>query len=581
MKKNNPNHLLITYSNYGLPDNVLETKDGGATWINVEGNLPDVPVRSVLFSPENNTQAVIATEIGVWFTEKLDGSNTVWIPPAIGRGTPLVRTDMLQLRESDGIILAATHGRGMFTSDVFSKAKIALDAPQIGYLNAPVQFLGSVSLGGENYNWTFGDGEGSDQEDPTHQYRQIGTYEVIFTLNDSLTTRSKIKILPDKALPYAKGKAGYSGDFEVNPQDYGVHTISGSSFELGKSNINGKNGTFSGNNAFVLGINEQFYQKNTHTMFYLPNFDFSERGIYEFSFWSKYFVQNGFDGFLVEYSINKGQSWNILGAEQPNWYDFTNSNNLEGAAFPNGTPYFGRSRSEFTPFFLDVSFLGGNKDVAFRFVFRSNDVGNHPGVVIDDVEIKKYEGELATQIVSLTADYTSSEEITVEWVTQPEYFATRFVVERSLNGRDYEEVAKVEALGKLTSRVQSYEQATLGIRNLYFYRIRSLNENRSEAYSYEFTTPPVVVRRELEDVEVYSTFPNPFNDYLDFTFTDFVNEPVTFELYDVAGRLILKRQQEVNNVYVRIETGVLPQGTYLLNYKIGERTAKTMKLLKM
>jgi len=581
VEKNDPNHLLITYSNYGLSDNVLETKDGGTTWINVEGNLPDVPVRSVLFSPENNTQAVIATEIGVWFTEKLDGSNTVWIPPAIGKGTPLVRTDMLQLRESDGIILAATHGRGMFTSDVFAQAKVALDAPQIGYLNAPVQFLGSVSLGGESYNWTFGDGEESSQEDPKHQYQQIGTYEVTLTLNDSLTTRSKIKILPDKLLPYAKGKAEYSGDFDRNPQDYGVHTISGSAFDLGKSSINGKNGTFSGNNAFVLGINEQFYQKSTHTMLYLPNFDFSESGIYEFSFWSKYFVQNGFDGFLVEYSTNKGQSWDVLGVEQPNWYDFTNTNNLEGASFSDGIPYFARSRSEFTQFYLDVSFLSGNKDVAFRFVFKSNDVGNHPGVVIDDVEIKKYEGDLATRIVSLSAGYTGSEEITVEWVTEPEYYATRFVVERSLNGRDYDEVAKVEAKGRLTNRVQSYTQPTLGIRNLYFYRIRSLNENKSTSYVYEFTTPPVVVRRELNDVEIYSTFPNPFSNYLDITFTDFVNEPIRFELFDMAGRLLLKREQDVKNVYLRIETGALPQGTYLLNYKIGTRAAKTIKLLRM
>lgn len=580
VEKDNPDHILVTMSNYGLRNNVFESKDGGSTWAGVEGNLPDMPVRSCLFVPGNSQQAVIATEAGVWFTELLDGANTVWIPPLAGRGIPLVRTDMLQLRESDKVILAATHGRGMFTSDVFADPAIVYDVSRVGYLNAPIQFLGEFSYGARSFLWNFGDGETDTLGNAVHSYDQIGLYDVSFTLNDDLRESTSIKILPDKATPYTTKTDNYSGGFENNPEDWGVHTISGSGFERGNSTQRGKDGTFSGDNAFVVGLDEEFYQPNSHSILYMPNFDFSEPGLYEFSFWYKAFLQDGFDGFLVEYSTDKGITWNVLGAEQQNWYTFTNDNNLQGAAFETGTPYFARSRREFEQAYVDVSTLAGQENVAFRFVFKSNDSGSHPGVVIDDVEVTRFEGALQTDIVNLSAEYSSSEEAVVSFTTQPEYFAERFVLERSFNGRDYEEVEKIDPKGVVTARVQNYEVPTQGIRDLYFFRIRSINENSSNDYFYEFTTPSVVVSRGFEEVEVFTTFPNPFTDYIEMTFTDVVSEPLEVELYDAAGKLVYKNSLAIDNVYTRVDVPGLPAGVYFLSYKVGDRAAKTVRLLK-
>ena len=38
-------------------------------------------------------------------------------------------------------------------------------------------------------------------------------------------------------------------------------------------------------NAYVVGLTEAAVQPNTTTMLYLPNYDFSQQGIYELSFW--------------------------------------------------------------------------------------------------------------------------------------------------------------------------------------------------------------------------------------------------------------------------------------------------------
>ncbi len=579
IQEGDANHMLVTLSNYGLQNNVFESKDGGQSWVPCEGNLPDMPVRWGIFSPADPQQALLATELGVWVTEKLEAGNTVWLPPVPELGTPLVRTDMLQYRLSDNIILAATHGRGMFTTDVFARPRARFFVNRVHYLNSPLLFRGDLSLAADKYEWSFGDGTTASAENVEHEYAAVGEYPVSLTVNDSLNVSSSVKILPDKKAPYEDGTDEYSGDFESRPQDYGVHTISGSAFERGQSTQIGKDGTRSGDNAFVIGKDEQFYQPNTHTILYLPNFDLSEEGIYDFSFWGKWFLQAGFDGMIVEYSIDRGRSWQILGSdEDKNWYDYRNLN-LTDAAFPVGTPYFTRSLAKFEKFSVNITQLAGQANVAFRFVFRSNNGGNHPGLVIDDVEITKYSGKLETQIVQLEGAFSSSEEVTLEWTTRPEYYAREFIVERSFNGRDYEEIEKLDAAGVVSASAQNYSINTLGIRNLYFYRIKSINENKSDDYSFEFYSPVVVLRRNFDKVAPFRTFPNPFSDFIEITFNDLVDEPVQFKLYDVQGRLLLESLRNINDVYVRLETGDLPAGTYFLSYKIGEQEAQSVKLI--
>jgi hypothetical protein len=120
------NNLVATFTNYGI-SNVWVSTNGGAAWTAVDGNLPDVPVRWALFPPGDNTKLIIATEAGVYTTNLLNGAATVWLPST---GFPTVRTDMLQLRAMDNMIVAATHGRGMWTGnllDVLPLNKLTLE----------------------------------------------------------------------------------------------------------------------------------------------------------------------------------------------------------------------------------------------------------------------------------------------------------------------------------------------------------------------------------------------------------------------------------------------------------------------
>jgi len=110
----NEDNLLVTFSNYGV-SSIWLTTDGGDTWIEKEGSIPDMPIRWAIFHPDNNGQALLATEIGIWWTNTLNEENTTWLPSVDGMAN--VRVDMLKLRHGDDVVLAATHGRGLFTAE--------------------------------------------------------------------------------------------------------------------------------------------------------------------------------------------------------------------------------------------------------------------------------------------------------------------------------------------------------------------------------------------------------------------------------------------------------------------------------
>ena len=57
---------------------------------------------------------MLATETGIWVTNMMLEDETTWYPA--NEGMANVRVDMLKLRKSDNTVLAATHGRGLYTA---------------------------------------------------------------------------------------------------------------------------------------------------------------------------------------------------------------------------------------------------------------------------------------------------------------------------------------------------------------------------------------------------------------------------------------------------------------------------------
>ena len=115
------NELAVAFYNYGIAS-VWYTSDGGINWQNKDNiTLPNIPIRWAVFNPNKYGQElVLATELGIYSTTNLSATSPTWTQT--NNGFANVRTDMLQLRNSDFTLIASTHGRGLFSSKAFSEA---------------------------------------------------------------------------------------------------------------------------------------------------------------------------------------------------------------------------------------------------------------------------------------------------------------------------------------------------------------------------------------------------------------------------------------------------------------------------
>jgi len=105
------NDILVTMFNYGVKS-VFYSNDGGATWSSKEGNLPDMPVNTILQNPLNTNEVIIGTDLGVWATPNFNDVNPTWYPTYNGMSD--VKVTDLELRD-DNMVFASTYGRGVFS----------------------------------------------------------------------------------------------------------------------------------------------------------------------------------------------------------------------------------------------------------------------------------------------------------------------------------------------------------------------------------------------------------------------------------------------------------------------------------
>ncbi|HRH04139.1 MAG TPA: PKD domain-containing protein [Bacteroidia bacterium] len=572
IENGNDNHLLVTYSSYGV-NSVWETTNGGTSWTSVEGNIPDMPVRCALFNPNNSQQALIGTELGVWSTDLLNGAATNWAPSNSGLAN--TRVTQLQIRTSDKLVIASTHGRGLFSSDIFADPNPDFVANKIiTYINKPVNFT-DASYKSTSWNWNFGDGGNSASKNPAHTYSSPGIYTVSLQINGSLTATKAayIQVLPNKGTPY-NTTAG--GNFEVSAVDFGSETISGTAFQRGSSAIAAKSGTNSGTNAWVTGISASSYASNSNSKLYTPNYNLSALGTYTLSFYKKNLFESGWDGFRVEYSLDKGDNWSILGGVSAGWYDFANS--VQTTSFPINEPYFNSTSASFALKSIDISFLAGNPNVAFRFVFKSDGSVNSAGVAIDDFQISGTSNDpLPVQFLNFSGVATESSNL-VLWSTASESNNAGFELERSASGFDWEKLVFIKGAGN-SSETKKYNFLDMQpSSNTCYYRLKQMDYNGQYTYSKTIS----ITRNTEQGLYLQQVFPNPTNGIIHLNFNKHTEKDITLVVYDMHGKTLIQKVIEAGqlNYLFDFTSYGLANGSYLLclksaNYSYSQRIIKS------
>ena len=112
----NENQILVTMHNYGVKS-VWYSADGGSTWSSKEGDLPDIPVKTILQNPSSRNEVIIGTDLGVWKTKNFNAASPNWTQSFNGMSNvPVLDLDL----RDDNTVFAATYGRGVFSGKFIS-----------------------------------------------------------------------------------------------------------------------------------------------------------------------------------------------------------------------------------------------------------------------------------------------------------------------------------------------------------------------------------------------------------------------------------------------------------------------------
>jgi photosystem II stability/assembly factor-like uncharacterized protein len=106
-----PTNSMVAYTtrdvfNTGPDGHVFKTTDGGADWVDISGNLPNVPVKSIILDPRSG-DLFAGTDIGVYASSN---GGTTWA--RLGEGLPNVCVFDMDFNAGENVLAVGTHGRG-------------------------------------------------------------------------------------------------------------------------------------------------------------------------------------------------------------------------------------------------------------------------------------------------------------------------------------------------------------------------------------------------------------------------------------------------------------------------------------
>ncbi|MEI6852027.1 MAG: GEVED domain-containing protein [Bacteroidota bacterium] len=162
-----------------------------------------------------------------------------------------------------------------------------------------------------------------------------------------------------------------------------INAGNGTLWELGTPNYGVTNSAFSAPNAWDINLNTA-YGPSAIASLYTQYFNFSNATSAKLKFMANYYTETNYDGVRLEYSIDTGVVWNVLGVMNDplglNWYSIA-------SIYSSNLPAWSNNSNGWTKHEYKLTLLDSVPLVRFRFVFTSDPSVNYDGFSIDDFSI--------------------------------------------------------------------------------------------------------------------------------------------------------------------------------------------------
>ncbi len=402
---NNHDENIIYITNSGFFGNVYKSVDGGENWIDITNNLPNEPklvIKHQIHSLENDL--FVGTSLGVYH---INDTMSEW--EVYDKNLPNVPIRDIEFNLEDKKIIVATYGRGVWQSPIeVKKADIDISLIEINSNNSTqcngitpkitIKNNGNNSFNSININYFIDDEPfqfnysgniASDEtkkiELPNHDQIDLGSHELkveVTVNNDTFSDNNKLKS-SFSANESSVGK--YINTFgDVNPDEWISYNIGSSEKLWVKTSPIGTKFDNAFDKAYITNSRNNYSDKTTAYLV-SPCYDLTTLENPALKFDMVFDIEKDWDVLYVEYTLNSGKIWKILGtANDPNWYnsDYINPER----SITVGKQWTGTDLT-IKKYNYNLASFTNEANIIFRFVFKSDDAENHQGAVIDNFVI--------------------------------------------------------------------------------------------------------------------------------------------------------------------------------------------------
>jgi hypothetical protein len=166
-------------------------------------------------------------------------------------------------------------------------------------------------------------------------------------------------------------------------------------------------------------------------------------------------------------------------------------------------------------------------------------------------------GPLPVDLINFVAKPENDTRVKISWTTTFELNNSHFDVERSADGNHFTVIGTVPGKGNSGDRVNYSTYDEQPLRGISYYRLRQVDKDGKAA-----TTKTVMVN--IGGAEGVVVFPNPT---IENKFTIRFNKPVqgkiNVEVFDMSGRIQLRKQSSVSNGIMPVNHNLRP-GSYIV-----------------
>ena len=210
------------------------------------------------------------------------------------------------------------------------------------------------------------------------------------------------------------------------------------------------------------------------------------------------------------------------------------------------------AKGQIIPSIMNIARIYSTSDAAVAFVNDATAILNPEA------------GPLPVSLMSFTANLLSGNKVQVDWATATEINNSHFIVERSIDGKYFSPVVKVNGNG--TSSIVHNYSITDDVSNagsIVYFRLQQIDIDAKSTYSN------VVALRLKKDNQIASVSPNPFTSYLNINMEWSKSEVITARIINIQGKEVVTKKLQVtkgvNNVRID-ELSNLSSGSYFIQF---------------